>query len=297
MDDATRFLSALGGGSLAISAADDAQGRQNWLVVGRTASAATRAGALRYARAAMQPGDSLHVRPYQPTSTPDAPLGQCCVDLDAVPPERLRALGIEPAAVVETSPGRYQAWVRFPTLMAEGEVKRLQVAIADELGLDDGSKQALHAGRVPGYRNRKPNHPDEPIVQLLESSGAVADRGVLSRLIARVPAEPERSASENSRPVVRVRSERPRRPVRSLGDFYADQKYGGNRNRADLGWALLAIDRGGLTPGEVERTLDDTRRRLYSASPTTETRKGRGYGRTTVKKALEILSRQPSRDR
>ncbi len=73
------------------------------------------------------PADGLHVRPYHPKDHPDSPLGQCCVDLADVTPDRLSALGIEPAAVVETSPGRYQAWIRFPPPgLPEPEVKRLQ---------------------------------------------------------------------------------------------------------------------------------------------------------------------------
>lgn len=280
-EEATRFLEALGDGPLTLSAADDTQGRANWRPVAWSHSAATRRGALAHARESLSAADSLHARPYHPKGQPDSPLGQCCVDLDDVRPDRLAALGLQPAAVVETSPGRYQAWIRFPQPgLPESEVKRLQCAIADELGLEAGAKQARHAGRVPGYANRKPGHPDQPLVRLIAVSGAVADRAALGRLIARAPREPA--------PVVPVRATAPRIrtsptptpcPAKSVQEFHAHPKYRGDKSRADLAWALYAIDRLGLSPGEVAAALNAARK---------GDGKGRDYGARTARRAADI---------
>ena len=279
-DEAARFLEALGDGPLSLSAADDSQGRANWRPVRWTFGPGTRRGALVHAREKMAPTDALHVRPYHPNGQPNSPLGQCCVDLDAVRPDRLRAIGIEPAAVVETSPGRYQAWIRFPQPgLPEPEVRRLQIAIADDLGLEPGAKQARHAGRVPGYQNRKPGHPDHPPVRLLQASGAVADRAVLDQLIARVPAEPERA--EPVRPVVRKPAPVGKTyPPKAVEEFHANPKYGGDKNRADMAWAIYAVDRMGLSVEEAGAAIDAARQGDH---------KGRGYGRRTAEKAARAI--------
>ena len=280
-EEATRFLEALGDGPLTLSAADDSQGRANWRLVGWAYTVSTRQRALGHAREKMADTDSLHARPCHPSGQPDSRLMQCCVDLDAVAPDRLAALGIQPAAVVETSPDRYQAWIRFPQPgLPEAEVKRLQIAIADELGLEAGAKQARHAGRVPGYQNRKASNPDHPPVRLLEASGAVADRAALTRLIERVPAEPERA--EPVRPVVR----KPMPfgttyPPKTIEEFHANPKYKGNKNSADLGWANYAQDRMGLSMEEAAATIDAARKG--------EHKKGSGYGMRTARLAARSI--------
>jgi hypothetical protein len=41
-------------------------------------------------------------------------------------------------------------------------------------GADPGGRQATHPGRVPGYANRKPEHPDARC-RLVSATSAVAD--------------------------------------------------------------------------------------------------------------------------
>ena len=281
-DGAVRFLDALGDGPLSFAAADDTQGRANWRPVAWSHSAATRRGALAHARESLSAADSLHVRPYHPKGQSDSPLGQCCVDLDDVAPDRLASLGLAPAAVVETSPGRYQAWIRFPAPLAEPDVTRLQTAVAEALGLEAGAKQALHAGRVPGYANRKPAHPDQPLVRLIAAPGTVADRAALDALIARVPAAPEPTPAPvrpMTRPAVRVN--RTLSPVKSVQEFHADPKFGGDKSRGDMAWALYAQDRLGLTMAEVGAAIDAARQ---------GDGKGRDYGARTAQKAAARLA-------
>ncbi len=137
------------------------------------------------------------------------------------------------------------------------------------MGLDAGAKQARHAGRVPGYANRKPSHPDHPPVPLLEASGAVADRAALNQLIARVAAEPERA--EPVRPVGRKPTPFGKTsPPKTIEEFYADPKSGRDKGRADLGWAIYAQDRIGLSMEETAATIDAARQGDH--------KKGRGHG-------------------
>jgi hypothetical protein len=69
---------------------------------------------------------------------------------------RLRAQGHEPCVVVETSPGRWQAWIRVSTdpllpALATGVAQRL----AQIYDADRASADWRHLGRLSGFTNRK----------------------------------------------------------------------------------------------------------------------------------------------
>jgi hypothetical protein len=88
-----------------------------------------------------------------------APSGMIYLD-DVTPAgaDALRNLGVVPRAVVETSPGRLQVWLRVPD---EVDVHTLYVAIESRIGADPGArpsaKGAGRLGRLPGFRNTKPS--------------------------------------------------------------------------------------------------------------------------------------------
>jgi hypothetical protein len=70
--------------------------------------------------------------------------------------------GLAPAAVVETSPYNFQAWVRLSEqplapLVATAAAKRL----AQTYGADPNSADWRHFGRLAGFTNRKPEHTTE----------------------------------------------------------------------------------------------------------------------------------------
>jgi len=92
--------------------------------------------------------------------------------------------GLGPAAIVETSPDNYQAWVRLHESAIVGPDIGTEAAkiLADRYGGDPNSADWRHFGRLSGFTNRKPAHrmPDgrSPFVRLISWSGRVAERGL-----------------------------------------------------------------------------------------------------------------------
>lgn len=83
------------------------------------------------------------------------PAGQRTVayldDLDARAIRRIAADGLRPLAVIETSPGRYQAWFRLEA----GDRETLR-ALAERYGADPAAVGIGRFGRLPGFTNPKP---------------------------------------------------------------------------------------------------------------------------------------------
>jgi len=97
-------------------------------------------------------------------------------DVPAATVERMRAEGYAPAAVVETSPGNHQAWVRVSDApLSKGEGTAVARDLAERFGGDMSSANWRHMGRVAGFTNRKEEHrqPDGryPYVRLRDASG------------------------------------------------------------------------------------------------------------------------------
>ncbi len=97
-------------------------------------------------------------------------------DVPAVTVERMRAEGYTPAAVVETSPGNLQAWVRVSdTPLSTEEGTAVARDLATRYGGDMSSANWRHMGRLAGFTNRKEEHrqPDGryPYVRLRDAGG------------------------------------------------------------------------------------------------------------------------------
>src|SRR5271167_42997 len=90
---------------------------------------------------------------------------------------RMKAEGFAPAAVVETSPGNLQAWLRHGETLDEVASTRAAKLLAERFGGDPGSADWRHFGRLAGFTNPKPNRRLasglQPFARLLEASGQV----------------------------------------------------------------------------------------------------------------------------
>jgi len=100
-------------------------------------------------------------------------------DVPAATVERMRAEGYTPAAVVETSPGNHQAWVRVSdTPLSNEEGTAVARELAERFGGDMSSANWRHMGRLAGFTNRKEEHrqPDGryPYARLHDADGARA---------------------------------------------------------------------------------------------------------------------------
>lgn len=170
-------------------------------------------------------------------------------DLNAESVSALSPRGFTPAAVIETSPGNFQAWVNHgQTLRAElgTEASRM---LAENFGGDPGAAAWRQYGRLAGFTNRKPKYEVGgrfPFCTLRSSAGGVyAAAGELvaaaeQRLRDREAAEFERRRAMLDAPARSADSGR----LKTIRDFWESPAYSGDFHRADLAFAAYALSRG-----------------------------------------------------
>jgi hypothetical protein len=129
---------------------------------------------IRFLRARNREGFDVYFRPY----ALDHNAGYILVDLDDAQPRVLTAMrddGHRPCAVIETSPGHLQAWIRvsvgpLPPQVATAVSRHL----ARLYQADRASADWRHVGRLAGFTNQKPQRrlPSglPPWVKLLHAS-------------------------------------------------------------------------------------------------------------------------------
>lgn len=133
-------------------------------------------------------GYDVYFRPY----AGDQNAGYILLDLDDPAPgilARLRAQGHEPCVVVESSPGRWQAWIRVST---ESLLPALATLVAKRLAqfyeADRASADWRHLGRLTAFTNRKPQRRRAdglaPWVRLIHARACLARDGTALRELA-----------------------------------------------------------------------------------------------------------------
>jgi len=165
-----------------------------------TASQLLDPATVRFLRIRNRQGYDVYFRPY----AGDLNAGYILLDLDRPLPgviAALRAQGHAPSVVVQTSPGRMQAWIRvsnqpLPTALATRIAKRLAQLYAADLASADWR----HVGRLAGFTNRKPQRCQgdglPPWVKLIYACGCLARGG--AAWIERIAAEPPAAAPARS---------------------------------------------------------------------------------------------------
>ncbi len=82
-------------------------------------------------------------------------------DLTAGAVQRLHKEGFTPSAVIETSPGNFQAWIRLvpeDEKIGRATVKAAIEYLVGRFGADPRAVSPVQPGRVPGFLNRKNRH-------------------------------------------------------------------------------------------------------------------------------------------
>jgi hypothetical protein len=96
-------------------------------------------------------------------------------DLSAEAVQRLAADGYEPCAVVETSSGNFQAWLKHSALYPAALSTFVAQTLARRYGADPNASDWRRFGRLPGFTNCKPKYRREngffPYVLLRSNSG------------------------------------------------------------------------------------------------------------------------------
>lgn len=121
-----------------------------------TAVELTNGATIRFLRVRNREGCDVYIQPY----AGDQNAGYILVDLDRAHPmavEIMRANGHDPCVVLQTSPGRWQAWIRLSA--AELEPALAAAAgkhLAHTYGGDLASTGLRRLGRLAGFTNQKP---------------------------------------------------------------------------------------------------------------------------------------------
>lgn len=232
---------------------------------------------LRYLKYRNATGEHIYLRP-----TGESPY-TLLDDLTAATHLQLTAEGFAPAAVVETSPGSFQAWLRHTQPLSRELGTLAAKTLAAQFGADISAADWRRFGRVPGFANRKPQHRNDhglyPFARLVSHSGQpfpASDSFRLQLAMLQGKAEQERSA---------IRLRFPSRPAYfpapvSLSRFRTSPHYTGRPVAADMAFSIAACAPGLARIRHSRRTLP--RLSFRDTSPSRQA----AYIRRTVTKAL-----------
>ena len=184
-------------------------------------------------------------------------------DLKAEALAQMKADGFAPAAVVETSPGNLQAWLKHGVTLDEAASTRAANcwpnATAATLAAPTG---AISDGWL-GFTNPKPNRRLasglQPFARLIEASGQVYQHapGFIAEVRAAMAGETvSKTGGSDMEGAGQGAPELP--PLRPLAEFHNDPRYGGDLHRADLAWARHAAGMG-IAAREIRAAIMEAR--------------------------------------
>jgi hypothetical protein len=203
-------------------------------------------------------------------------------DLDEKGVHRLVAEGYEPALVVETSRGNFQAWLKHPEVLDERTSTVIAKEVAARFDADSSSADWRHFGRLAGFTNQKlvRRLPSglAPFVRLREASGETFTRAREIEQTARERLARERAAY---RPVSLAPTNGSAK-LRSLSDFHHDPRYEGDLHRADMAWANQAA-RAGLGLEQIRDAILSSRDLRHKGGA----KRQLDYATRTAEKALK----------
>jgi hypothetical protein len=203
-------------------------------------------------------------------------------DLDQPALARLSADGFDPCAVIQTSPGNFQAWLKHASVLPKLLATLAAQTLARRYNADLSAADWRHFGRLPGFTNRKPRHrrPDGsfPYVQLRSHGGqqysmAEAFHHEITALYqARVQQREARRLALASPSGTGL-------PAPSLQHFRTSTRYHGRPAAADFAFCIAAF-RSGMTEDQIEHALEHD---YLSRDPSPSRRAA--YIRRTITKA------------
>jgi hypothetical protein len=204
-------------------------------------------------------------------------------DLNAAALERMKSEGFQPAIIVETSPGNYQAWLNHGRVLPRAESTAAARALAEHFGGDRGAADWRHFGRLAGLTNRKQKYESNgmyPFVRLVDATGQpYSQRQSLVDSVYREVEIARKEWTHQSQPRAHVQDREPR----SIEFFRAKPAYAGDNTKADLAYAVYALAHG-VSEGDVKGALRSRDLRHKG----TEKRQAE-YVERTLKKALAAL--------
>ena len=211
-------------------------------------------------------------------------------DLNKDAVSAMRDEHFNPALVVETSPGNYQAWLKRPQPLSKEVSTAAARALAAKFSGDCGAADWRHFGRLAGFTNRKAKHFDArtglyPFVRLIEAGGGVYPEA--ERFLDDVRREVERQNADRERirqQIARIAPVLPK-DLKTVDSFRSDSRYGADGTRIDLAYAVYAFSHGAST-AEVQAAI-----RSRDLSHKGNERRQNEYIERTIKKALATIER------
>jgi hypothetical protein len=169
---------------------------------------------------------------------------------------RLKEEGFDPAVIVETSPGNFQAWLHHGRVLAKDLSSFAARLLARRFLGNPASADWRHYGRLAGFTNRKEKYRKEnglyPFVLLHEASGRIYRRA--SAFLAEAQKMFGESQTRGTSPSPSSRVAHPVSSLKTLDDFRRRPIYGGDHTRSDLAYAVYALAHG-IPESEVRRQL------------------------------------------
>ncbi len=171
---------------------------------------------------------------------------------------RLSADGFDPCAVIQTSPGNFQAWLKHASTLPKLLGTLAAQTLARRYHADPSAADWRRFGRLPGFTNRKPKHrrPDGrfPFVQLRSHSGrqypmAEAFHHEITSLYQ------VREKQREARRLVLASRKVATMPAPALEHFRTSPRYQNRPAAADFAFCLAAF-RSGMTNNQIERALE-----------------------------------------
>src|ERR1700730_11837424 len=205
-------------------------------------------------------------------------------DLNQTTLDRLVADGFHPCAVVETSAGNFQAWLKHPAVLPKLIATFAAQTLAGRYDADPSAADWRRFGRLPGFTNCKPKYrkPDGlfPFVRLKSNIGqqysiAAAFQREITTLYEAREQELEARRLQSSLSPRRG----PRLSNLSLERFRSSTKYQDRPPAADIAFCVAAFANG-MTEDRIGCALED---HYLSRDPSPSKRAA--YIRRTMEKA------------
>jgi len=213
-------------------------------------------------------------------------------DLTREAVEQMKRTGFQPAAVIETSPGNYQAWLKHPERLPKDLGTATARALAREFGGDLGAADWRHFGRLGGFTNRKPSRCGAdglyPFVRVVEASGAAYPAA--ERFLATVKRQlDEANRVRAGRAAAAFCAPRQNAALKTIDDFRNNPVYCGDGTRVDLAYAIYALGHG-VSDAEIRNALGSR-----DLSHKGNERRQQEYIERTTRKAALLLEKQYGR--
>jgi hypothetical protein len=162
---------------------------------------------------------------------------------------QMKESGFQPAVLVQTSPGNFQAWLNHGRVLGKELSSAVGKRLAERFGGDIKAAAWRQYGRLAGFTNRKEKHRQSnglyPFVRLIEVSARVYERA--EEFVASVAGEIEqaREAAAARREAFLSKSTPARQSrLKSIEDFRRSRRYWGDGSRIDLAYAVYALSHG-----------------------------------------------------